>query len=69
MGGMDASTAMAVAKKTDRPLEEILWMPVGTVWVMRRGQKPIRTQRYDIQSDERWQRLKESRGKEQGRGR
>ena len=66
MGGMDTATALEIAKKVDRPLDEVLWMPVGDVWIMRRGQRPIRTRRYDIQADERWQRLsgREDRGRE-----
>lgn len=41
MGGNDTETAQEVAKRCDLPLKRILYMPVGSNWIFRRGQAPI----------------------------
>lgn len=41
MGGNDVNTAEMIAKRADKPLSEILDMPVGTNWLFRRGEKPV----------------------------
>ena len=41
LGGNDLETAEAISKRCDVPLGKILYMPVGTNWIFRRGQKPI----------------------------
>ena len=51
LGGMDDETCNSIAKKTDVPASEIRDMPVGTEYFIRRGQKAIRTKRYDISND------------------
>lgn len=41
LGGNDLETAEAISKRCDLPLGKILYMPVGTNWIFRRGQKPV----------------------------
>lgn len=48
MGGMDIDTSRAVCERLNRPLEEVLYMPIGQMFIFRRGQYPITTQRYNI---------------------
>ena len=57
MGGQDLETARNVSVKLDAPLEDVLWMPVGKEIIFRRGQKPLFTERYRIQEDERYRRI------------
>ena len=40
LGGNDVQTAQAVADRCDKPMNEILNMPIGSCWVFRRGDKP-----------------------------
>ena len=40
LGGNDVQTAKAVSERCDKPLNEVLYMPVGHCWVFRRGSKP-----------------------------
>ncbi len=48
MGGMDLKTGRSVSERINLPLEDVLYMPVGHMFVFRRGQKPIKTLRYNI---------------------
>ncbi len=48
MGGMDLKTCIDISERIDRPVGDILSMPIGQEIIMRRGQKPIITKRYDI---------------------
>ncbi|MBO5371604.1 MAG: type IV secretory system conjugative DNA transfer family protein [Lachnospiraceae bacterium] len=57
MGGNDLDTAKSVSSRLDRPLEEILYMPIGQEFIFRRGQKPITAQRYNILEDEEYQKV------------
>lgn len=43
IGGNDVSTAESVSLRCERPLSEILYMPVGDCVVFRRGSKPVHT--------------------------
>lgn len=43
MGGNDVETAKAVSVRCNKPLEQILYMPVGKCWVFERGKKPVYT--------------------------
>ena len=47
MGGNDLRTAESIAKRADLPVKKILYMPVGTNWVFRRGQAPINGENYN----------------------
>ena len=44
MGGNDVDTAKAVSFRCNKPLEQILYMPVGHCWVFERGKKPVYTE-------------------------
>lgn len=48
MGGNDIETAKAVAERCDMPLKKILYMPVGTNWIFRRGQAPVNAKNLDL---------------------
>ena len=55
MGGMDLQTVTSISERMDAPMEEILYMPVGQEIILRRGEKPLITTRYDIEKDGRYQ--------------
>jgi len=55
LGGMDLKTAQNVSLRLNWPLEDVLYMPIGRQVIFRRGQRPIVTQRYDIQKDKVYQ--------------
>lgn len=59
LGGMDLKTAQNMSLRLNRPLEDILYMPIGQEVVIRRGQRPIITRRYDIQKNELYQEITE----------
>lgn len=52
MGGNDLETAKAVAARCDLPLKKILYMPVGTNWIFRRGQLPVNGVNFDLEAFE-----------------
>ena len=41
LGGNDLETAKRIAERADIPFKKVLYMPVGTNWLFRRGQLPI----------------------------
>lgn len=41
LGCNDVDTATAISKRANVPLAKILYMPVGTNWLFRRGQEPV----------------------------
>ncbi len=43
-GGNDVGTAEMVSTRCDRPLHDVLYMPVGKCWVFRRGTEPVNTE-------------------------
>ncbi|WP_294520140.1 type IV secretory system conjugative DNA transfer family protein [uncultured Anaerovibrio sp.] len=51
LGGMDMDTVTNVSKRLNRPLNDVLDMPLGQELFFRRGQKPVVTKRYDIMTD------------------
>lgn len=51
LGGMDEMTCQQLALKMGIPEEEILSMAIGKEFFIRRGQKPILTNRYDTPAD------------------
>lgn len=59
MGGMDIITGKSVSARIDVPLDEVLYMPVGQLIVFRRGQRPIRTERYNILNNQTYRTLTE----------
>lgn len=52
MGGNDLETARSVAARCDLPLKKILYMPVGTNWIFRRGQQPVNARNFDLEAFE-----------------
>lgn len=48
MGGNDLETAQAVAARCDVPVKKILYMPVGTNWIFRRGQMPVNGVNFEL---------------------
>lgn len=57
MGGNDLQTAQNISRRADRPLQDILWMPIGKEFIFRRGSKPVETSRYDICNDPMYQKV------------
>ena len=55
MGSMDLETGRNISARANRPLEDILYMPIGSEIIFRRGMKPIFTKRYDIFQNEMYQ--------------
>ncbi len=47
MGGNDCCTAEAVSVRCNKPLKKVLYMPVGSCWVFRRGCEPVYTKMFD----------------------
>lgn len=50
LGGNDLKTAESIGRRCNVPTDEILNMPVGTSWLIRRGQKPIFGKLFDVES-------------------
>lgn len=56
-GSMDLRTAKNIGQRLDEPVDSVLYMPIGDVIVFRRGQRPIKTRRYDILKDKNYIKL------------
>lgn len=52
LGGNDLDTASAIATRCDVPIGRILYMPVGTNWIFRRGQNPINGKNFSLEEFE-----------------
>ena len=50
LGGNDVETAKNVAQRANLPLKSILHMPIGTNWIFRRGQQPVKARNFDLDS-------------------
>lgn len=48
MGGMDIETVRSISIKANLPMDEIMYMRVGDIIIIRRGERPIYTERYKI---------------------
>ncbi len=48
LGGMDDGTIFSVARKLNKPYDEVMNMPVGRIVLIRRGEKARMTNRYKI---------------------
>lgn len=48
LGGNDVSTAQSIAVRCNKPLSQVLYMPVGSCWVFRRGSQPVFTKLSDV---------------------
>lgn len=49
LGGNDLETAGAIATRCDVPIGKILYMPVGTNWIFRRGQQPVNGKNFELE--------------------
>lgn len=49
LGTNDVATAKAVAERADVPMKKILYMPVGTNWIFRRGQEPVNGKNFQLE--------------------
>ena len=49
LGTNDVETAQNIADRIDKPLHDILYMPVNTNWVFRRGQEPVNGRNIDLE--------------------
>lgn len=63
MGSMDLETGRNISMRANRPLEDILYMPLGSEIIFRRGMKPIFTKRYNIFQNEMYKRVTAAYGK------
>lgn len=59
LGCMNLRTCQDIARRADKPLADILNMPLGKVIVFRMGHKPVFTNRYPIYSDPKYLQLVE----------
>ncbi len=57
MGSMDLDTASDMSLRLNIPREDVLYMPVGKMYVIQRGSVPVYTSRYPIYDDEKYQKL------------
>lgn len=53
-GGMDLTTCEHVARRTNQPLDSVLYAPLDRVYVMQAGRKPRISSRYPILQDRRY---------------
>ena len=56
-GSMDIQTSRNMCIRLNEPLDEVLYMPIGNVLVFRRGQRPIKTKRYNILDDSNYKKI------------
>ncbi|MBR3143454.1 MAG: type IV secretory system conjugative DNA transfer family protein, partial [Clostridiales bacterium] len=57
LGSMDLETGRSVSIRANKPLDEVLYMPLGSEMIFRRGMKPIFTKRYNVFQNEMYQTL------------
>ena len=62
-GGMDLTTCEHVARRTNRPLETVLYSPMDRIYIMQAGRKPLITRRYPILSDRRYLEMRQDCGR------
>ena len=56
-GSMDLETGRNISVRANRPLEDVLYMPIGSEIIFRRGMKPIFTKRYNIFQNEMYKKV------------
>lgn len=54
LGGNDIETANAIARRCDVPIGKVLYMPVGTNFIFRRGQRPVNGMNFPLEPFENW---------------
>lgn len=60
MGGSDLATCQSMAQRLGKPLSDVLYMPLGTEYILERGRKPVFTNRWQITEDADWKKLERS---------
>ncbi|MCR4739663.1 MAG: type IV secretory system conjugative DNA transfer family protein, partial [Lachnospiraceae bacterium] len=48
LGGNDVDSARSVSARCDLPLKKVLNMPVGNMWIFRRGEDPVYAKIFDL---------------------
>lgn len=61
LGGQDVETAAFVSKMANRPLSDILHMPLGDAWLFTRGAAPRPVRKFRLENHPRYRELPESR--------
>ena len=51
MGGNNLDTAAQMSRRINRPMNEVLELPRGQIYLFRNGQKALQLQRYQIFKD------------------
>ena len=51
LGGNDLDTAEQIARRINKPVDEVLSLPIGQEYLFRRGQRPLTLKRYQIFDD------------------
>lgn len=51
MGGNNLDTAEQMARRINKPMDEVLALPRGQIYLFRSGQKGLQLQRYQIFND------------------
>ena len=51
LGGNDLYTADQISRRINKPVDEVLALPIGQEYLFRRGQKPLQLKRYQIYED------------------
>ncbi|MDO5132826.1 MAG: type IV secretory system conjugative DNA transfer family protein [Eubacteriales bacterium] len=57
LGSMDIETGRSISLRANRPLDDVLYMPIGSEIIFRRGTKPIFTKRYNIFQNEMYKKV------------
>ena len=60
LGGQDVETATFVSKKANRPVSDILNMPLDSAWLFTRGTPPRQVRKFKLESHPRYRELPES---------
>ena len=60
LGGQDVETATFVSKKANRPVSDILNMPLDSAWLFTRGSAPRQVRKFKLESHPRYRELPES---------
>ncbi len=63
LGGNDLETAEAVAKRCNVPLNEVLNLPLGKCWIMRRAMDPVQANLYPLELERCRETIEEKGGK------
>ena len=56
-GGNNYETARSLSLKLNVPLDEVLYLPVGQIVILRRGHRPVFSTRFDVFNDEFYQKI------------